>query len=145
MLGKTKGGEGAIQDEMVGQHHQLNGHQFEQTPEYSERQGSWPCCSPWGRKELDTNGQLNNNNIVLELIHLQIRNHGIEKSDCKVICTFSIVQQSAPLVPIMLMGKYVCYSSLKYVIDIYKHCIESVDLFGQYGHFNNINSFNPWA
>ena len=58
------------------------------------------------------------------------RNHGIEKSDCKVICTFSIVQQSAPLVPIMLMGKYVCYSSLKYVIDIYKHCIESVDLFG---------------
>ena len=35
---------------MVGQYHQLNGHEFEQTPEDSEGQGSLECCSPWGHK-----------------------------------------------------------------------------------------------
>ena len=42
------------EDEMVGWHHQLNGHEFEQTPGYSEGQGSLMCCSPWGHKESDT-------------------------------------------------------------------------------------------
>ena len=36
------------QDAMVGWHHQLNGHEFEQTPGDSEGQGSLACCSPWG-------------------------------------------------------------------------------------------------
>ena len=39
---------------MVGCHLCLNGHELEQTPEDSEGQGSLECCSPWGRKELDT-------------------------------------------------------------------------------------------
>ena len=38
---------------MVGCHHWLSGHQFEQTPGDSEGQGSLACCSSWGRKELD--------------------------------------------------------------------------------------------
>ena len=38
----------------VGWHHQLNGHEFEETPADSEGQGSLACCSPWGHKELDT-------------------------------------------------------------------------------------------
>ena len=42
------------EDEMVGWHHQLNGHDFEQTPRDSERQGNLACCSSWGFKELDT-------------------------------------------------------------------------------------------
>ena len=41
------------EDEMVGWHHRLNGHEFEQTPTDSEGQGSLVCCSPWGCKELD--------------------------------------------------------------------------------------------
>ena len=41
-------------DKMVGWHHQLNGHEFEQTPGDCEQQGSLVCCSPWGCKELDT-------------------------------------------------------------------------------------------
>ena len=41
------------QDEMVGWHHQLNGHEFEQTPGDSEGQGSLACCSSWGHIELD--------------------------------------------------------------------------------------------
>ena len=40
--------------EMVGWHHRLNGHEFEQTQGDSEGQGSLVCCSPWSRKELDT-------------------------------------------------------------------------------------------
>ena len=48
--------------EMVGWHQRLNGHEFEQTLGDSEGQGSLVCCHPWGRKELDTTGQLNNNN-----------------------------------------------------------------------------------
>ena len=49
---------------MVGWFHQLNGHEFEQTPGDSEGQGSLMCCSPWGCKELDMTQQLNNNNIT---------------------------------------------------------------------------------
>ena len=42
------------EDKMAGQHHRLNGHEFEQTPGDSEEQRSLVCCSPRGRKELDT-------------------------------------------------------------------------------------------
>ena len=42
---------------MVGWHHQLNGHEFEQAPEYSEGQRRLACCSPWGPKESDTTEQ----------------------------------------------------------------------------------------
>ena len=48
------------EEEMVGWHHQLNGHEFEQTPGDSEGQGSLACCSPWGRKESDMPERLNN-------------------------------------------------------------------------------------
>ena len=40
--------------EMVGWHHQLKAHEFEQTPGDSEEQGGLACCSPCGCKELDT-------------------------------------------------------------------------------------------
>ena len=36
------------EDEMVGWHHQLNGHESEQTAGDSEGQGGLECCSPWG-------------------------------------------------------------------------------------------------
>ena len=50
---------------MVGWHHQLNGHEFEQILGDSEEQGSLECCSPWSHKELDTTEQLNNKNIIV--------------------------------------------------------------------------------
>ena len=51
--GKNGGQEekGATEDEMVGWHHQLNGHELEQTQGDSEGQGSLVCCSPWDCKE----------------------------------------------------------------------------------------------
>ena len=56
MLGKIEGKRrrGITEGEMVGWHHRLNGHEFEQTPGDSEGQGSLACCGPWGHKELDT-------------------------------------------------------------------------------------------
>ena len=41
------------EDEMVGWHHQLDGHEFEQAPGVGDGQGILLCCSPWGGKELD--------------------------------------------------------------------------------------------
>ena len=50
------------EDEMVGWHHGLDGHEFEQALGVGERQGSLACCSPWGHKESDTTERLNNKN-----------------------------------------------------------------------------------
>ena len=54
--------KGVTEDEMVGWHHWLNGHEFEKTPGDGEGQGSLACCSPWGHRELDMTQWLNNNN-----------------------------------------------------------------------------------
>ena len=48
------GGEGALEDEMVGLHHQLNGHDFEHALGIDAGQGILVCCSLWGCKESDT-------------------------------------------------------------------------------------------
>ena len=55
MQGKIEGRRrGGTEDDMVGWYHQLNGHEFEQTPGDGEGHRSLVCCSPWGCKELDT-------------------------------------------------------------------------------------------
>ena len=46
------------EDKMVGWHHQLNGHEFEQSLGAGDEQGSLMCCSLWGHKELDMTEQL---------------------------------------------------------------------------------------
>ena len=51
--------KGMTEDEMVGWHHRLNGHEFEQAPGVGDGQGSLECCSPWGHKESDTTEGLN--------------------------------------------------------------------------------------
>ena len=53
------------EDEMVGWHHPLHGHVFEQTLGDRKEQGSLVCCSPWGCKELDMTRWLKNNNLSL--------------------------------------------------------------------------------
>ena len=47
------------EDEMVGWHHQLDGHEFEQALKVGEGQGGLAHCSPWGQKKLDTTERLN--------------------------------------------------------------------------------------
>ena len=50
--------KGTTEDEMVGWHHLLDGHEFEQALGVGDVQGSPACCSPWGYKESDTTEQL---------------------------------------------------------------------------------------
>ena len=60
MLGKIEGRRrrGQQKGTMVGWHHQLNGHEFEQAPGVGDGQGGLVCFSPWGRKESDTTERL---------------------------------------------------------------------------------------
>ena len=51
--------KGTTEDEMVGWHHQVEGHEFEQAPGVGDGQGGLACCSPWGLKESDTTETLN--------------------------------------------------------------------------------------
>ena len=72
--GKDWGQEekGATEDEMVGWHHWLNGHEFEETPGPSEGQARLVCYSPWSHKVSDTTEQLNNNKSlkkIKEILH----------------------------------------------------------------------------
>ena len=59
------------EDEMVGWHHPLYGHEFEQALRDDEGQGSLVCCSSWGFKESDTIEQLNNNRRIKEQLGLR--------------------------------------------------------------------------
>ena len=60
------------EDEMVGWHHRLNGHEFEQAPGDDEGQGSLVCYSPWCHKEQGVTESPNNysNNITLQFLLL---------------------------------------------------------------------------
>ena len=49
-----------IEDKLVGWHHHLNGHEYEQTLGESEGQGSLACCIPRSSKESDMTERLNN-------------------------------------------------------------------------------------
>ena len=71
---------------MVGWHHQLNGHEFEQTPGDGEGQGGLACCSLWGRKESDTTQQLNNNS-----------KHFIAVQEFTVVCTWAVLSWRSAL------------------------------------------------
>ena len=79
MLGKIEGRRGR-EDEMVGWHHQLNGHEFESTPGVGNGQGGLGCCSPWGHKGLDTTEQLNSHQTsyiyhLESYLHSNINSH----------------------------------------------------------------------
>ena len=53
---------------MVGWHHQLNGHEFEEVPGVGDGQGGLECCSSWGVRESDTTERLNKSppTVILE-------------------------------------------------------------------------------
>ena len=63
--------KGTTEDEMVGWHHQLNEHEFDQAPGVGDGQGSLACYSPWGHKELDMTEQLNWTDVFPTQIYRQ--------------------------------------------------------------------------
>ena len=60
--------KGTIEDEMIGWHHLLDGHEFEQAPGVGDWQGNLACCSPLGHKESDTTEQLNWTELCTDLL-----------------------------------------------------------------------------
>ena len=69
----------ASEDEMAGWHHRCNEHELGQTRGDSEGQGGLVCCGPWGHKELDTTGRLNNNNPALNFLQSSCNKHKMEE------------------------------------------------------------------
>ena len=67
--------KGLKEDEIVGWHHWLYGHEFDRTPGYSEGHKSLACCSPWGHKESDMTEGMNNNIMtsICRIFHSCIR------------------------------------------------------------------------
>ena len=57
--------KGTTENEMVGWHHRLDGHEFEWTPGVGDGQGGLACCDSWGHKESDMTEQLNWTGLIL--------------------------------------------------------------------------------
>ena len=69
--------KGTTEDETVGWHHQLNGHEFGWTPGVGDGQGGLASCGSWGRKDSDTTEQLNWTDLCLLAKLLQ---------SCPILC-----------------------------------------------------------
>ena len=65
--------KGTTKDEMVGWHHQLDGHEFEQAPGVGDGQGGLVCFSPQGQKESDMTEQLNWTKLLMEVMAIVSR------------------------------------------------------------------------
>ena len=90
--------KGITKDEMVGWHHRLEGHEFEQAPRVGDGWGSLACCSPWGHKESDMTEQMN---------WTEVRNsHRLGKN------TYSYVSNKQASVVL-------CYGNLEFVMAPY--------------------------
>ena len=64
--------KGTTEDEMVGWHHQLNGHESERALEVGDGQGSLACCSPWGHKESDLTEKMNWSDIQKRILLFEV-------------------------------------------------------------------------
>ena len=97
--------KGKTEDEMVGRHHWLYGHEFEQALGDGEGQGGLACYSPWGRKESDTVEWLTNNNSKTVFI---------SKNELVHCLIFKGFCQSYNTVLILCRYLQVCYLELFY-------------------------------
>ena len=83
--------KGPTEDEIVGWHHCLNGHESEQAPGVGDGQGSLACCSPWGHKESDMTEWLNNNNKEYNS-WTETFNRGVQQQSIKDFCIYSALR-----------------------------------------------------
>ena len=88
------------EEEMVGWHHPLDGHECEQALGDGEGQGTLACCSPWGYKESDTTEQLNSNRYLFS------HSSGGQKSELEVHQTVLPLEAlgEGPSCPLQLEG-----------------------------------------
>ena len=73
--------KGTTEDEIVGRHHQLNGHEFGWTPGSGDGQGGLTCCSSWGCKESDTTERLNWTELTQGNWHKKANEHASEVTE----------------------------------------------------------------
>ena len=91
--------KGMIEDEMLGCHHQLNRHEFEQAAGDGEGHGSLVCCSPW-HKESDATQWLNNSNNQLQGFCFQPLHH-----TAYIISINSRIFSPITIIPLTVKGK----------------------------------------
>ena len=87
--------KGTTEGEMVGWHHRLNGHTFEQAPGDSEGQGSLAYCSPWGHKKSDRTQWLNNSNRKKwnkNKCGASQKGSGWKHKETQKMCTYCVLQ-----------------------------------------------------
>ena len=95
-----QGEKGTTEDEMVGQHHCLNGHEFEWAPGIGDGQGNLACYSSWGHKELDLAEQLNWTEVnLVPCLCVGLSLHQVSSS--KQDQDFCIVFFSVVVVPVL--------------------------------------------
>ena len=122
------------EDEMVGWHHRLDGHEFEQAPGVGDGQGSLACCSPWRRQESDTTERLNSSNTRFQAVSRKDRTH-VSHVSCvgrqalyhqhhpgSPLCVY--VQISSPCTgfwPTLILYKLIKFPSAKTYFQIKPH------------------------
>ena len=79
--------KGMTEDEMVGWHHRLDGHEFEQAPGVGNEQGSLACCSPWGCKESEETEQLNWTDVYFS----SRRRNFKKEEEVKTVSKFNVI------------------------------------------------------
>ena len=105
--GKDWGQEkkGTTEDEMIGWHHQLDGHEFGWTLGVGDGQGGLVCCSSWGHKESDMNEQLNNKCIYFAVSGLSCDPQA-QWWWCSVACGILVCQLGIKLVYPASQGRF---------------------------------------
>ena len=99
---------------MVGWHHRLDGHEFEQAPGDGEGQGSLACCSPWVCKELDITERLNNNRRGSKRLKRSVCGGGeqlgpaTDSADCALISTLLFLTLRSPVLSGFHFPKLLC-------------------------------------
>ena len=78
--------KGMREDEIVGWHHRLNGHEFGWTPGFGDGQGGLVCCNPWGCKESDMTEWLNWTELIF--ISMSGTFHDIRRQKAKSLMLF---------------------------------------------------------
>ena len=127
------GGEERTEDEMVGWHHLLNGHEFEEAPGDSEGQGILEYCSPWDCKESDITRQLKNNNIKTNECRLQ-------KFQFTIDMRYQYIFFCHLQVSLVLCNTYISENpfvnqisvSFTYILIIEMNCMSSFSIFSHF-------------
>ena len=84
--------KGTTEDEMVGWHHRLSGHELGQTPGDGEGQEGLECCSPWGLKKEDMTRQLNNNSLKHRRYNYIGKTHASSSVQCLLLLLLLLIQ-----------------------------------------------------